>query len=80
MQLYAECESEDGYLRDACVFRPDINIFDTMTAQVRYSNGAIMSYSVNTFMPYEGYHMAFNGTEGRIETRVYERQPWPIKP
>lgn len=78
MQLYAECESEDGYYRDACVFREDIDIFDTMVAQVRYSNGALMSYSLNAFMPYEGYHLAFNGMNGRIEVRVYERQPWEV--
>jgi predicted dehydrogenase len=78
VKLYVECESADGYLRDACVFRPDIDIFDTMTGQVKYSNGTIMSYSLNAFMPYEGYHLAFNGTDGRIETRVYERQPWPV--
>lgn len=78
MELYAECESEDGYLRDACVFRQDIDIFDTMVAQVRYSDGALMSYSLNAFMPYEGYHLAFNGMNGRIEVRVYERQPWEV--
>jgi len=77
-QLYAECESEDGYYRDACVFREDIDIFDTMVAQVCYSTGALMSYSLNAFMPYEGYHLAFNGMNGRIEVRVYERQPWEV--
>jgi predicted dehydrogenase len=76
MKLYADCESEDGYLRDACVYREDINIWDTMTANVKYSNGALMSYSLNTFMPYEGYHLAFNGMEGRLDVRAYERQPW----
>ncbi len=79
-RLYVECESEDGYLRDACVFREDIDIFDTMTGEVRYSTGAIMSYSLNAFMPYEGYHLAFNGLNGRIETRVYESQPWGVLP
>ncbi len=76
MKLYAECESEDGYLRDACVYREDINIWDTMTANVKYSSGALMSYSLNTFMPYEGYHLAFNGMNGRVDVRAYERQPW----
>lgn len=76
MELYAECESEDGYLRDACVFREDIDIYDTMTANVKYSNGALMSYSLNTFMPYEGYHLGINGTTGRLDVRAFERQPW----
>jgi predicted dehydrogenase len=78
--LYVDCESEDGYLRDACVFRRDIDIFDTMTAQVRYTNGALMAYSVHTFMPVEGYHLAFNGSKGRLELRQYERQSWKTPP
>lgn len=76
--LYVDCESADGYLRDACVFRGDIDIYDTMTAQVRYTNGALLSYSVHTFMPIEGYHLAFNGMKGRLELRQYERQPWDV--
>jgi predicted dehydrogenase len=74
--LYADCEKADGYLRDGCVFREDVDVPDTMNAIVRYSSGATMSYSVNAFMPIEGYRLAFNGTEGRLEVRDYERQPW----
>ena len=76
VDLYVNCESADGYLRDGCVFKEDVDIFDTMNAVVRYSNGVNMSYSVNCFMPVEGYHLAFNGTKGRLEVRDYERQPW----
>lgn len=76
MQIYTQAESEDGYLRDGCVFKEDIDIWDTMSASVKYSNGALMSYSLNTFMPIEGYALAFNGTKGRLEVRDYERQPW----
>ncbi len=78
-QLYVDCESEDGYLRDACLFRQDIDIWDTMTANVKYAGGAVMSYSLNTFMPYEGYHLGFNGMNGRLDVRMYERQPWPVE-
>jgi predicted dehydrogenase len=78
MQLYTAAESEDGYLRDGCVFKEDIDIWDTMSATVKYSNGTLMSYSLNTFMPIEGYALAFNGTKGRLEVRDYERQPWPV--
>jgi predicted dehydrogenase len=74
--LYVDCESADGYVRDGCVFREDVNIPDTMNAVVKYSNGATMSYSLNSFMPYEGYRLAFNGTKGRLDVRDYERQPW----
>jgi predicted dehydrogenase len=76
VELYTACESADGYHRDGCVFREDVNIFDTMNAVVRYSNGAQMSYSVNACMPIEGYRLAFNGTKGRLEVRDYERQAW----
>jgi predicted dehydrogenase len=79
VELYVNAESEDGYFRDGCVFRQDIDIWDTMVAQVKYSSGALMSYSCNAFMPYEGYHLALNGLNGRIEVRCYERQPWPEK-
>jgi predicted dehydrogenase len=75
-ELYSNCESADGYSRDGCVFKEDIDIFDTMNAIVRYSNGVNMSYSVNAFMPIEGYRVAFNGTLGRIEVRDHERQSW----
>ncbi|MBX9602155.1 MAG: Gfo/Idh/MocA family oxidoreductase [Bryobacteraceae bacterium] len=75
-QLYVNCESADGYLRDGCVYREDIDIWDTMSALVRYSNGVTMNYSVNAFMPIEGYRVAFNGDRGRLEIRDYEDQPW----
>jgi len=78
VDLYANCESADGYQRDGCVFREDVNIPDTMSAVVRYSNGASMSYSLNACMPFEGYRVAFNGTKGRLEVRDYERQPWAV--
>ncbi len=76
VKLYVECESADGYVRDGCVFKEDVDIPDTMNAVVRYTSGATMSYSLNTFMPFEGYRLAFNGTKGRLEVRDFERQPW----
>jgi predicted dehydrogenase len=79
MKLYASCEDADGYHRDGCVFRQDVDIYDTMSALVKYSNGATMNYSVNAFMPIEGYRLAFNGEQGRLEVRDYERQPWRVE-
>ena len=66
---------EDGYVRDACVFREDIDIPDTMNASILFENGVQASYSLNASMPIEGYHLAFNGTKGRIEIRQYEASP-----
>lgn len=79
MNLYVKAESEDGYIRDACVFREKINIWDTMNVQVQYHNLVTMSYSLNAFMPYEGYFVGFNGTKGRFDARVYHNQPWKIE-
>ena len=79
MELYASCEDVDGYYRDGCVFREDIDIYDTMSAVVKYSSGVHMSYSLNAFMPIEGYRLAFNGEKGRLEVRDFERQPWPTE-
>jgi len=74
--LYEDPSEVDGYLRDACVFREDIDIYDTMTANIRYANQVTVSYSLNAFMPIEGHAIAFNGTHGRMEIRQFEKQPW----
>lgn len=74
--LYEAPSAEDGYFRDACVFREEIDIPDTMSASIRFENGVQATWSLNTFMPIEGYHLAFNGARGRLEIRQYERQPW----
>jgi hypothetical protein len=39
MDFYVNAESENGYLRDGCVYRRDINVWDTMTLNVRYHSG-----------------------------------------
>ena len=70
--LYLDNEHFDGYWRDRCVFRPGIDIEDTLNALVTYDTGATLSYSLNAFNAWEGYHVAFNGTKGRIEHSVVE--------
>lgn len=70
--LYLDCEKYDGYLRDKCVFSPDMNIEDTMNVVVEYASGATLSYSLNAFMPWEGYHVVFNGAKGRLEHKCEE--------
>ncbi|MBL9199800.1 MAG: Gfo/Idh/MocA family oxidoreductase [Opitutaceae bacterium] len=71
-ELYLEQERHDGYVRDRCVFRADIDIEDTMNALVTYDTGATLSYSLNAFNAWEGYTVAFNGTSGRIEHTLVE--------
>jgi len=65
--LYLENERYDGYFRDRCVFGTNIDVEDTVDVIVNYRNGAMMSYSLHSFMPWEGYVVAFNGARGRIE-------------
>ena len=75
MELYAANEKYDGYLRDGCVWKNDIDIFDKMAATIKYANGVQVSYSCTTYSPYEGYRIAFNGTEGRLEGWIQESNP-----
>jgi predicted dehydrogenase len=70
--MYAECEHYDGYYRDGCVFDNLVDIEDCMNVIVNYRNGVKMSYSLNAFVPWEGYMIAFNGTKGRLEHKLRE--------
>ncbi|MFO7932733.1 MAG: Gfo/Idh/MocA family oxidoreductase [Bacteroidales bacterium] len=67
MNLYVENEHYDGYIRDNCLFRPEINIYDKMSAQIKYADNTIVNYSLTTYSPFEGWRIAFNGMDGRIE-------------
>jgi predicted dehydrogenase len=71
-RLYLDNEKYDGYYRDRCVFRPDIDIEDTMNVIVRYDNSVTMTYSLNAFNSWEGNTIVFNGTKGRIQHRAEE--------
>ena len=65
MQLYTGAGSVDGYLRDGCEFKNEIDIWDTMSASIRYSNNALMSVLAEHVHADRGDHLAFNGTKGR---------------
>jgi predicted dehydrogenase len=67
VKLYVECESEDGYFRDGCLFRENTNIHDTMSLRARYENGVALNYLANAYLPYEGQAISINGTHGRID-------------
>ncbi len=67
MDLYVNNEQHDGYIRDKCLFRHDIDIYDKMSANIKYANDVVVNYSLTTYSPYEGWKIAFNGMDGRIE-------------
>lgn len=66
-KLYYNCEDEDKYYRDRCVFSEEIDIEDSVCLNVQYNKGAIMSYSLTAHSPYEGLHLMINCSNGRIE-------------
>jgi predicted dehydrogenase len=68
VNLYVQNEKYDGYIRDGCVWSNEIDIYDKMSAQIIYANGVTANYSLTTYSPYEGWKIAFNGMNGRIDT------------
>lgn len=65
-KLYYDVEGTDGYYRDRCVFSDEIDIEDSVSVNVRYSGGTVMSYSLTAHSPYEGYRIVLNGSKGRL--------------
>ena len=66
--MYVNNEQHDGYIKDGCVWSNEIDIWDKMSAQIKYANGVMVNYSLTTYSPYEGWQIAFNGMKGRMET------------
>jgi predicted dehydrogenase len=75
--LYLDAEADDGYVRDQDVFAPGISIEDNLSLLLRYAGGPTLTYSLNAHSPWEGYRVAINGTEGRLELSVVERAAVP---
>lgn len=71
-ELYVDNHQYDGYDRDGCVFKEDVDVYDKMAATIHYANNVNVSYSCTTYSPYEGYRIAFNGTKGRIDAWIKE--------
>jgi predicted dehydrogenase len=70
--LYLEAEAETGYIRDRNVFGEPITIEDTLAVTARYRNGALLSYCLVAYSPWEGLRVAITGTKGRIEMDIEE--------
>ena len=70
--LYLDAEAETGYIRDRNVFGAPISTEDTMTVTARYDNGALLSYCLVAYSPWEGLRVAITGTRGRIELDIVE--------
>ncbi len=65
--LYKDCESADGYIRDRCLFSKEIDIEDSVSVNIRYAKGTVVSYSLTAHSPYECMKIVLNGERGRLE-------------
>lgn len=45
-----------------------------MSVMVHYKSGVNMTYHLTTYSPWEGYHVMFNGSKGRLELSVVESE------
>lgn len=68
VDLYVKNEKYDNYIRDNCLWREEIDIYDKMAVQIKYANDVQVSYSLTTYSPYEGWRVAFNGFDGRLDS------------
>lgn len=64
--LYFNNEEIDGYYRDGCVWEGDIDIYDTMSVNVRYNNGTQMCYSLLLYSSYTGFYLKISGETGQL--------------
>ena len=71
-EMYLNAEADSGYIRDRSVFADDISIEDTMAVTVKYDTGAVLTYSLNSYLPWEGFNISINGSKGRIEMKIEE--------
>jgi len=72
-ELYVDARRHDGYVRDRDPFAPGVTIEDNMAVLARYRRGALLTYSLHAYAPWEGYRVGINGTAGRLELTVVER-------
>ena len=75
--LYFGPEDVDNYHRDHCVFKPDTDIYDNMSVSVKYTRGAILTYTLHMFSPSEGFRINITGTKGRIEFNSFDYDKGP---
>ena len=71
--MYLDAEEDSGYIRDRSVFSDDVAIEDVLGVLVKYNRGAILTYSLNSYLPWEGFNVVFNGSKGRIELKLVEK-------
>ncbi len=66
-RMYMDGESADGYVRDGCVWDPQINIEDRVVVIGEYDNGVKLNYTLSAFNSREGHSCVVIGDRGRLE-------------
>ncbi|PCJ56138.1 MAG: 4,5-dihydroxyphthalate dehydrogenase [Planctomycetota bacterium] len=77
--LYFETESDNGYVRDGCVFDPSITTEDQASVLYSYENGVRATYSLIAYASYEGMVINIEGTKGRIEYKSSKNTNWAAR-
>ena len=77
-KLYLECEGDDGYMRDGCVFDQEIDIEDAASVIYNYQNGIRVTYALQAFAAYEGERIVIEGTKARLELIHVKDTKWAV--
>ncbi len=67
--LFDKYGAPDSYRPDQCVFAPEIDIEDFLSAGIRFENGVYVNYTLSAHCNFEGEDIFFEGDLGRIEMR-----------
>jgi predicted dehydrogenase len=67
-RMYMDGEAEDGYIRDGCVWDPEIDIEDRLSLLADYDNGTKLNYTLTTFSSGNSDSCTVIGSEGRLES------------
>ncbi|MBQ1223356.1 MAG: Gfo/Idh/MocA family oxidoreductase [Oscillospiraceae bacterium] len=71
-KMFVNNEHYDGYIIDRCVYDEAIDTYDTMSLNVEYTNGVLMSYSESSAAMYEGFKLFINGSDARLEVQSFQ--------
>lgn len=66
-KLFFKHNHAGAYRPDRCVFSPEIDIEDFISAGIEYGNGVLVNYTLSAHCNYEGETIIFEGNKGRLE-------------
>ena len=68
-RIYRDCEAEDGYVRDRCVWSDRHTVNDHEVLNIRFAKGTLATFTCLTFAPKEYSYFYLTGRTGRLELR-----------